>query len=1042
MKLIHLFMQNVGAFNKPTEIDFSKLNEIFLICGNTGSGKTTIFDAVTFALYGKLPGSRSSLEIRRFRSDFAHDDEESFVTLQFSIHRDVYKIYRSLPQPYKKRDGTRGFKNSNATLHIRQSGALNGELNFSQEEQWDIISDSIEDIKNKIEQLLGLNCDEFTRIVLLPQGEFADFLKLNSNDRKEALSKLFPIELYSSIMEIAKEKSSQYKVKIESLETRIKDLRSMYDEEQSAVKEKSLNQKITQAKKKKQTLNEHLQETLKHKQKNDIILKEIENRIIYEHTLSSLLEQEKEIKQGVLTLHKAKQALSLQAEIKNVKQSSRLLKDTEQRTLEITEQCNNAQTTYTALQKEKKDITKLEDEIKNLDFALKDITEAEEAEREYSKLIIQRDEKKELVKNNTKKLSELNKELQALGQNKTLYSDLSQKYKDAVNRQIELEKTLHNAKEIYDKCILKNNLLREKEQYETLISTLQIETQTLEKNLDTAKKSLLDFEQEKEKNLLLHEAHILAQKLEEGKPCPVCGSVEHPHKAAKIEHTAPLEDKITSQKMIIETAEKELYKKRSELFHKQGQHKTLEDTVILTKTDISIEEAEEQKNIAQAKVNTSIKHTDELLQEMKQQEEYTKQMEELEKNIKPLEDAIHQHENSLILFEQDIERNSELFEKKTKPHYSILLALSIQEKDLCILSFSKSIVPKLRETLQKYEQKTSLFRESFQKAEQLLTSLNAQKNELENTLLLRRSEAEEDLALLQKALNKTEFKNVDEAQSAYLEESSVIVLEEKVNNWHKEKDTLVSLITSSKEKYPQSLESVKSTIMDSETTLEHITASLQDIERELENLHTTLTTLEHTKEQLQSYDKELFQLQNEGEKHIKLHMLLSNQNPKKIPFDAWVLGLYLEEITLHASSRLHRISDGRYTLLLKTEEGGGKDKIKGLDLEIFDAFTGKKRPCATLSGGETFMTSISLALALTDVVQSKAGGISLDSLFIDEGFGSLDDASLERALSILDEIREKRTVGIISHVGDLKSRISSHILVTKGQNGSSVSIYN
>ncbi len=169
-------------------------------------------------------------------------------------------------------------------------------------------------------------------------------------------------------------------------------------------------------------------------------------------------------------------------------------------------------------------------------------------------------------------------------------------------------------------------------------------------------------------------------------------------------------------------------------------------------------------------------------------------------------------------------------------------------------------------------------------------------------------------------------------------------------------------------------------------------------------------------------------------------MLLSSQNPKKIPLDAWVLGLYLEEITQFASSRLNRISDGRYTLLLKTEDDGGKDKIKGLDLEIFDSFTGKKRPCATLSGGETFMASISLALALTDVVQSKAGGVSLDSLFIDEGFGSLDDASLEKALSILDEIREKRMVGLISHVGDLKSRISSQILVTKGQNGSRISI--
>ena len=156
MKLINLSMQNVGAFHGITEIDFSSLGEIFLISGNTGSGKTTIFDAVTFALYGKLPGSRSSLELKRFRSDFARDDEESFVNLIFSINQDKYKVYRSLPQPYTKRDGTQGYKNSAASLHKQEGITSSGELNFTDTEEWTILSDSVDAVKDTIETLLGL----------------------------------------------------------------------------------------------------------------------------------------------------------------------------------------------------------------------------------------------------------------------------------------------------------------------------------------------------------------------------------------------------------------------------------------------------------------------------------------------------------------------------------------------------------------------------------------------------------------------------------------------------------------------------------------------------------------------------------------------------------------------------------------------------------------------------------------------------------------------------------------------------------------------
>ncbi|MBR6452363.1 MAG: N-acetylmuramoyl-L-alanine amidase [Lachnospiraceae bacterium] len=190
----------------------------------------------------------------------------------------------------------------------------------------------------------------------------------------------------------------------------------------------------------------------------------------------------------------------------------------------------------------------------------------------------------------------------------------------------------------------------------------------------------------------------------------------------------------------------------------------------------------------------------------------------------------------------------------------------------------------------------------------------------------------------------------------------------------------------------------------------------------------------------QELNQERQNLEEKSREYVALSKDLAGDNAKKISFESWILGVYLEEIAVHASRRLSRISDGRYSLHLKTDRASGHQRYAGLDLEIFDANTGKKRPCDTLSGGETFFVSISLALALTDVVQSRSGGVQLDSLFIDEGFGSLDDVTLEKALTVLDEIRENRMIGIISHVGELKNRIHRRIEVTKNQNGSTITL--
>ena len=196
-----------------------------------------------------------------------------------------------------------------------------------------------------------------------------------------------------------------------------------------------------------------------------------------------------------------------------------------------------------------------------------------------------------------------------------------------------------------------------------------------------------------------------------------------------------------------------------------------------------------------------------------------------------------------------------------------------------------------------------------------------------------------------------------------------------------------------------------------------------------------ISTLKNNLVSWKNLEEERKKLSDESKVLNSLAMDLNGNNPKNKTFDAWILANYLEEISMYASKRLDKMSSGRYRLLVNTEQKRGNAKT-GLDLEIFDSYTGKKRPCTTLSGGETFMTSISLALGLADSIQNKNGNIELDSVFIDEGFGSLDSETLEKAMEILEEIRGQRTVGIISHIAELKEWIPSAIQIEKTEKGS------
>ena len=262
-------------------------------------------------------------------------------------------------------------------------------------------------------------------------------------------------------------------------------------------------------------------------------------------------------------------------------------------------------------------------------------------------------------------------------------------------------------------------------------------------------------------------------------------------------------------------------------------------------------------------------------------------------------------------------------------------------------------------------------------------------------------------------------------------------LENSIEEWNNKKNRLSTLIKEKENLSVKSREELENKLNKYTDESQNLNEKLDSLNSENTELNKKIFEIKTLKETFEKTEKQRKEISEKLTDYTKLYKVLSGNNKKKIEITSWILEMYLQEIISFANLRLSKISEGRYIMKVNTEKESNRG-AKGLDIDVFDSFTGKSRPCNTLSGGETFMASISLALAISDTVQTKKGGIQLESLFIDEGFGSLDENSLEKAISILDEIRDSRIIGIISHVAELKTRIKSSIEIEKTTSGSKI----
>lgn len=891
MRPLVLTMTAFGPYAQETVLDFQLLGDqnIFVITGPTGAGKTTIFDAICYALYGKATGERSE---KGLRSDFVMDPGlVTQVSLTFAVHNQTYAISRRPAQRVPKLRGE-GFKDG---VHEAELRCVDGD-GFAPLTRLD-------EIEEKIKEILGLDYEQFKKIVLIPQGEFRQFLNSNTDEKKIILRKLFGTVFYEQVQKElglqAKELASQCKEQRTRLEEMLKRVDSTEDAKLAALVSEP------------ERLQDILEQLAEKNQKDQVQLQNAAERFTTLQAARQVQQkrlteeaQAKEKFQHLEQLYRKKELL-----LQNAAQVSRISK--RQKAAERARQLEPYE--QSCLQ-QKQAVHKLESSLKALrSEETRLAVEAENGQRAF------------------KQMKQLSESVQRLSEYQEQRQQLVHQYK----KMGEYQKKQYAFEEQHKQCVQEELLAQKLEQ--DLLSLKQQQIQFLSASL--------------------------AKELKEGSPCPVCGALVHPNvnrqskQAVAQTQLDQLETQWKAQNQCWQKAMQQkaaLHGELSALAH------NLEE---LFGTDIL------EIGVFQKKLNEILEQGNECKQKITQ----------LETEQKTLLAALRLKE----LPEQcsiALEEEQEACNRLNQAYHMLFGQIATQE---AVLAEQQDVLQQMQE-----HWKTQRDREFADEASYL-----AAKQEI----------------------------------------SFIAKLQQEVNQY----DAQLEEVTRQIVQYEQALEGCQMPdITASEQRLQQLNQDITAVAEQKNHVQSRLQQNQRLYQEIADRQEKLQELERSYGMVQRLARLASGENPQKLSFETYVLITYFQQVLVQANVRLQKMSEGRYYFLRRLE-ADDKRKNAGLDIDIMDHFTGKARAVSSLSGGESFKASLALALGLSDVVQSHAGGIELNTIFIDEGFGTLDSDSLESTVDCLIELQKNgRLVGVISHVAELKERMQAWLVVESSQQGS------
>ena len=1036
MRPIKLTISAFGPYASKQVIDFEELKgrNIFVISGKTGAGKTTIFDAISYALYGEASGE--SRETDSLRSHFADDNTETYVELEFELRGERYIVNR-VPKQKKKRVRGDGYteKTADATLILPDGKVIT----------------KVKNVTDKIIEILGITREQFKQIVMLAQGEFKKLLLADSVEREGIFRKIFNTYDFEKIQAELKDKAanlSKNRTKSKhEMEINLKNIKGEHDivideyVDFPLVIEK-LKDLLERDNNIYKTLNEEGKEVdnklqVKNQEKaiietNNNLLKEKE---IITKALEELLSKEDEYKNKAKTIIDGKNAKEVKyIEDKLIETTKKLTKREEDYNLSLKnidslklkqEEANkllqieeSKECDREKLSVEINNLNKLEEKIIELDSLNNKVMHLKQsAENSKLQIINNKKETEELKKSKEEKELQL-KDIATLETKKVeLESDIKAKNK-TLDEVRELFKVIRSFQNTY---IEHNNKAKEYKEFE-------VEYKKVKENYEA-----MDDLYKKE------QAGILASKLQENEPCPVCGSTNHPNKATIKENLKiPTKEELKVAKENLDKLEKENLEKINNLTTLNSNKTTyleqvnnhlsmLSATLNIDKT-FNSETAKVVKNLGTELKSVIDKLKDELLKVI----DKISLKEKIEKELNLITTTINEREQSLIKLEE-CEKNytTELTQNITKiDEYK----KEIPENITDLKTLNNLIEVKTKE-LNISKEKLAKLRLENENLAKKLEGENSTSKEINKSIEELKLEIANNQTNFNEAIKEQGFDNIEDYENAKLKISMVEVLEKEVENYNSE-------LKLTKAKQEDIVNKTKDIVFMDITTIDEEIKSIQENKKELEgklrDLHSIIDNNKTVLKNVENLNIEFKEIEEEYKVVGELADLANGKKAPYISFERYILASYFEDIIEAANIRLEKMTGDRFSLIRKTSKSKGAGQ-KGLELEIYDNYTDSSRDVSSLSGGESFKASLSLALGLSDIVQSNAGGVSLDTMFVDEGFGTLDPQSLDNAIdSLLELQRGGRLVGIISHVEELKERIDAKLEVTSTSKGSKV----
>jgi exonuclease SbcC len=1020
MKLHTLEITAFGPFAGKERIDFADLGEnpLFLIDGPTGAGKSSILHAVCYGLYGETTDSeRKDLGIR---CDHADPDTLTEITLEFSLRGNRYRIRREPTQmrPAKRGGGETEHKATAHFMRIAEDGT-----------EETLVPKKKTEADAAIKEILGLTADQFRQVMVLPQGRFRELLLAKSDDRQEILSTLFQTEIYKRIEQLLKDRAGNIERQNTEFEVRKSDaLHEVHVADVDALIE-VISQATTELDEKGglKAKADELKRAEEQKLKNAEALKQrFAARDAKQKELLTHEETKSAIEDERLKLSRAEKAAIIFPELKALQNMDRQVKQAESQKADAEQAKSQNELEAEVAAKALTDATKAYEQRDSLKAKVTQLESYKSILAGYETLKAEAASAKESHKKTLSKVSRLNEQITIFDEQikdrrtqiDSLASQVAQKA-TATEQRIGLERRVDKRKEL-------DMAIKQLAQFESATSRAQAAYELAGKLYQEAQSA----SDRGEMFWYANQAALLAQKLEENNPCPVCGSESHPHPAEAQGELEGVNQESLDQAKAAASARLNARYEAQQLLAESRTKVTGQQDLI--------------GKITQELGDDSARALDKLIFEHDRAEEKLKQITIAEQQQSTL---VHsQAEDEAKRLELEAERN-----KLTQEIPDLAAAKASAENQLTTAEANlpeafrglDALARALTETRQVIS-KLELAFEAARKA-QLATSnnvaaitstLNATVKQLGEILNRQKEQAE----VWRSALLASEFEDKGDFDHSMLDAGARETLRAKINDYDQKLQTLKTQV----ELMTQQLGEQQ--VPDIEALKEGFNvANLAYIEAEevWSGAQQHKLLLERTRTKVRLLGEQQQAIREQYDVVGKMAKAASGRGDVRVSLERFVLGNLLDSVLGIASQRLHAMSKGQYKLVRQNEANQKRTATAGLDLAIDDAYSGKTRPVATLSGGESFMASLSLALALSDVVQQRSGGIQLDTLFIDEGFGSLDQDSLQLAIDMLVDLQATgRTIGVISHVSELKDQMPLRIDVKSGRTGSTVSVAN